>query len=189
MKTMIELIYRFKILILCAGVAFLAGCASEDLQDPGAGAGAGSVGANAGGWDSATEMPADRTFGVGDSFDPDKNLDKQTLKLYNVQFGFDSSTIAPDQRSKLETVATYLKQNADMNIYILGHTDERGTADYNRALGERRAIACRDYLIGLGISGKRVGTLSYGFERPLDKVNNEKAWALNRRCEFGIVKK
>ncbi len=180
------MIPRFKYLFVFAALALFSGCASEDLQDPSDASGYGSAGA---GWDATSEMPADRTFGVGDSFDPDKNLDKETLRLYNVQFGFDSSTVAPDQRPKLEAVAKYMKANPTLNLYILGHTDERGTADYNRALGERRAIACRDYLIGLGISGQRIGTMSYGFERPLDKASNQQAWALNRRAEFGIVKK
>ncbi|MDK3162325.1 OmpA family protein [Kamptonema cortianum] len=185
MKNSIESINILKPLLICAGLLFFVGCASDDLQDPG---GPGGFG-DAGGWDSASEMPSDRTFGIGEGFDPDKNLDKETLKLYNVQFGFDSSTVAPDQRPKLEAVAKYMKANPQINLYILGHTDERGTADYNRALGERRAIACRDYLIGLGISGQRIGTMSYGFERPIDPSSNERAWALNRRAEFGIVKK
>lgn len=187
MKNIKELLLQLKIPAICLVFSLLAaGCASDDLQDPG-GPGTGTYGDA--GWDSSNEMPSDRTFGIGDGFDPDKNLDKKTLQLYNVQFGFDSSTISPSERSKLEAVAKYMKANPEINIYILGHTDERGTADYNRALGERRAIACRDYLIGLGISGKRVGTMSFGFERPLDTANNERAWAINRRAEFGIVKK
>ena len=103
-----------------------------------------------------------------------------------VLFDYDSARIRPSEVSKLEAVAAYLKSNPG-KLVIEGHCDERGTAEYNRALGERRALAARDELVKLGIDASRVSTISYGKERPVDPGHDEAAWAKNRRCEFVVV--
>ena len=104
--------------------------------------------------------------------------------LRSVHFDFDKSLIRPDARPVLAANAEHLRENPTVRIRVAGHCDERGTAEYNLALGERRAVAAAHYLTDLGISASRVTTLSYGKEVPLDPRSNEEAWALNRRAEF-----
>jgi peptidoglycan-associated lipoprotein len=103
-----------------------------------------------------------------------------------VLFDYDSARIRPSEESKLEAVAAYLKANPG-KLVVEGHCDERGTAEYNRALGERRAIAARDELVKLGADTSRMSTISYGKDRPADPGHDETAWAKNRRCEFVVV--
>jgi peptidoglycan-associated lipoprotein len=103
-----------------------------------------------------------------------------------VLFEYDSARIKPSEVSKLETVAAYLRSNPG-KLVIEGHCDERGTAEYNRALGERRALAAREELVRLGVDAHRVSTISYGKDRPEDMGHDEAAWARNRRCEFVVV--
>ena len=103
-----------------------------------------------------------------------------------VLFDYDSARIRPSEDSKLEAVAEYLKSNPG-KLVVEGHCDERGTAEYNRALGERRAIAARDELVKLGVDASRISTISYGKDRPADPGHDETAWAKNRRCEFVVV--
>jgi peptidoglycan-associated lipoprotein len=103
-----------------------------------------------------------------------------------VLFDYDSARIRPSEESKLEAVAAYLKANPG-KLVVEGHCDERGTAEYNRALGERRAIAARDELVKLGADTSRMTTISYGKDRPADPGHDEATWAKNRRCEFVVV--
>lgn len=99
-------------------------------------------------------------------------------------FDFDSVQLTPDARATLERQSVWLKQNANVDVWIEGHADERGTREYNLALGERRANAIRDYLVALGIDQSRMQTRSYGKERPVDPRSTEEAWSKNRR---GVV--
>jgi peptidoglycan-associated lipoprotein len=101
-----------------------------------------------------------------------------------VYFEYDSSTVSPSERMKIEEVAEYMRSNPSMDIIVEGHCDERGSREYNMALGERRALAVRAYLIGLGLDGSRVQTKSYGEESPADPGHDEAAWSRNRRSEF-----
>ena len=98
-----------------------------------------------------------------------------------VFFGYDSSSLDESARRTLEKQAAWLQQFPAVSVTVEGHTDERGTREYNLALGERRASAVRDYLTALGVSGQRLQTLSYGEERPVDPAHDESAYALNRR--------
>jgi peptidoglycan-associated lipoprotein len=104
----------------------------------------------------------------------------------DVLFDFDQSVLTPAARSILERKAAWLRNNPGKAVTIEGHCDERGTADYNIALGERRANSARDFLVDLGISGSRLRTVSYGEEQPLDPRHNESAWAKNRRAHFVV---
>ncbi|MEM9398941.1 MAG: OmpA family protein [Verrucomicrobiota bacterium] len=115
-------------------------------------------------------------------------VDYQTLSNYTVLFDFDSFIIKSDQRGKLEKVAEYLNNNSSAKVMIAGHTDSRGTTQYNLGLGERRSLATRDYLIGLGVDSSRLATISYGEERPADPAENEKAWGSNRRAAIGLAR-
>ena len=106
-----------------------------------------------------------------------------------VHFDFDKSEIRADAREILKKNAEYLKENRDIKVLVEGHCDERGTVEYNLALGQRRAMAVRDYYGRLGIALARIATISYGEEKPLDPASNEDAWAKNRRAETKIGRK
>ena len=109
--------------------------------------------------------------------------------LKPVFFGLDSSDIDPSAKSVLDVNAPLLKRYPSWIVTIEGHCDERGTAEYNLALGERRAIAARAYLVSLGISADRLRTVSYGKEFPFDPGHEDGAWAKNRRAHFVITAK
>ena len=110
------------------------------------------------------------------------NVDRS--RFSPVHFGYDSITVAP---GKLNEVAKFLK-GSDKMLIIAGFTDERGTAEYNRGLGERRAQAVRSYLLQKGADTERIQTTSFGSEMPADTGHSESAWAKNRRAEFGVTK-
>jgi peptidoglycan-associated lipoprotein len=106
--------------------------------------------------------------------------------LRDLQFEFDRWDLTPEARRTLDELAVALKSFPNLRIGIEGHADERGTTEYNLALGSRRAQSARDYLVSLGVAGDRLETISYGEERPLDPAHNEMAWALNRRAHFVV---
>lgn len=108
----------------------------------------------------------------------------QRLLARTFYFDYDRAVISPDDLSALEMHATILRNNRDRSIVIEGHCDERGTREYNLALGERRASIVRDYLVSLGIDAFRIRIVSYGEEVPVDLGHTESAWAKNRRGEF-----
>ena len=99
-----------------------------------------------------------------------------------VYFGFDSSELAGEAQATLDRQAAFLNVNPTMVVIIEGHADERGTREYNLALGDRRAVAVRDYLLAKGLNVARVRTVSYGKERPAVSGSNEESWAKNRRA-------
>jgi peptidoglycan-associated lipoprotein len=104
-------------------------------------------------------------------------------------FALDSSEIDPTAKSVLDGNAALLRQNATWVVTIEGHCDERGTAEYNLALGERRAGAALAYMVSLGIPASRLKTVSYGKEFPFDPAHDDSAWAKNRRAHFVITAK
>jgi len=113
--------------------------------------------------------------------------DRETLASYTVYFDFDSSVVSSSEEGKVVDVADYLKQHTSDMVLIEGHCDERGTEGYNLALGERRALALREALVGVGVSPDRVHTISYGEERPADPNHDEIAWSKNRRGVFVLL--
>ena len=106
------------------------------------------------------------------------------LNLQNIYFDFDKSSIRPDAREILKANAEIFTKNGTAQIVLEGYCDERGTAEYNMALGERRAQEAKQYLVNLGLTASRMETISYGEEKPLDPGHNEAAWAQNRRVQF-----
>ena len=104
----------------------------------------------------------------------------------DVYFDFDKATLTPTAQNVLMFKADWLKTNADESVTIEGHCDERGTPEYNLALGERRAQSAKSYLVNLGVDDARMQTISYGEERPVDPGSNEEAWAKNRRAHFSL---
>ena len=104
------------------------------------------------------------------------------MKVGNVvYFDYDSSTLSGQAQAALRSQAAFLRSNPSIRIIVQGHCDERGTREYNLALGERRASAARDYLVAQGIDGARIKTISFGKERPAVVGSNESAWSKNRR--------
>ena len=102
----------------------------------------------------------------------------------DIHFDFDKSFIREDAKPTLQQVADYLKNNPGASVLIEGHCDERGTAEYNIALGERRAESTKSYLVSLGVRAAALTTVSFGEEKPLDSGHTEEAWAKNRRAHF-----
>jgi peptidoglycan-associated lipoprotein len=104
-----------------------------------------------------------------------------------VFFGYDRFDLTSEARSVLERQAAWLRRYPNVRILVAGNCDERGTREYNLALGARRAAAARDYLVSLGVAQNRLETVSYGKERPLDPRANEEAWSVNRNAHTQIV--
>jgi peptidoglycan-associated lipoprotein len=107
--------------------------------------------------------------------------------LKDIHFGFDRYDLTPKAREILSQNAELLLKHSPVEIQIEGHCDERGTIEYNLALGERRSNSAKQYLMSLGVSRDRIGTISYGEEMPVDPRHNEEAWAKNRRAHFIIL--
>jgi len=132
-------------------------------------------------------------MGKGGSSDSDEYGSESNLPFANsdgvlkdVNFDYDSSSINSEARMLLNKNAEWLQANQSTTVSIEGHCDERGTAEYNLALGERRARSVFDYLRSAGIKTDRMQTISYGEELPLDSSSNDSAWAKNRRAHFGM---
>ena len=121
------------------------------------------------------------------NLDGDVYTGKETVKYLasgvpdRVFFATNKSTLTTAARATLRKQATYLRKNKNLNVTVEGHADERGTREYNLALGERRANSARDYLMTYGISGKRISVISYGKEKPVNPASTPLAWSQNRR--------
>lgn len=127
-------------------------------------------------------------FDLPGSRGPIENMTAVDSSAYApVYFAFDSYAVAPGENSKIRMVAGTLQSNGGQAVILQGHTDERGSREYNIALGERRALAVRELLISMGISSDRIQTLSYGEELPAVSGSDETAYSLNRRVEFQLM--
>ena len=121
------------------------------------------------------------------NIDGDVYTGKETVKYLasgvpdRVFFATNKSSLTTASRSTLRKQATFLRKNKNLNVTIEGHADERGTREYNLALGERRANAAKDYLMTYGISGKRISVISYGKEKPVNPASTPLSWSQNRR--------
>ena len=115
------------------------------------------------------------------------NEDRAALAAYTVHFAYDSSAVRKSERSSIDAVAAALKSDGSARLLIEGNCDERGTEEYNRSLGERRALALRQALGKAGIDPMRIRTISYGKDKPVDPDHNDAAWAKNRRGDFVLL--
>jgi len=120
------------------------------------------------------------------SFD-NMTQDRAALANYTIHFAFDSSTIRHSEDANLQSVASALNSDRSTKLIIEGNCDERGTEEYNRSLGDRRALAAREALAKLGVDPARVRTMSYGKDKPVDPGHNESAWSQNRRDDFVLL--
>ena len=155
-----------KFLSLLAVLALAAACdTTSDNSGAGANNGMGGEGAGGKGGVARPGTQEDLVVNVGD----------------RVFFAFNESTLSPEARATLDRQAAWLKKYSNIKVTVEGHCDERGTREYNLALGERRATAVKNYLVADGVSAGRVKTISYGKERPAVLGSNEAAWAQNRR--------
>jgi peptidoglycan-associated lipoprotein len=115
-------------------------------------------------------------------------LDRDVFKQQTVYFEFDRFNVKPSELPKVQSVASYLRSQPGFKVLVEGHCDERGTPEYNRSLGERRALSVRESLMQLGLAGDRIQTISYGEDRPADPAQDDTAYAKNRRGEFVLMK-
>jgi peptidoglycan-associated lipoprotein len=111
----------------------------------------------------------------------------EILQADTIYFDFDSSVVKSSEKSKISAVVEYMKANPANAVRVAGHCDERGTEEYNRSLGERRALAAREELISQGANANRIPTETFGKDRPADPGHNEEAWKKNRRAEFIVL--
>jgi peptidoglycan-associated lipoprotein len=116
----------------------------------------------------------------------DAEIERVQGELDTIYFQFDSYELTEEQRSLLRRNAAVIQQHEMLSVRVEGHCDERGTIEYNLALGERRASVVRDYLVSLGVEAGRIRIVSYGEERPADPGKDEEAWSQNRRAEFRL---
>ena len=171
---------RFKIFGILAAIALLGACESAS-ENSGATTGTGA----------ATAQPAETyTTPLGTSGDvmtmknvPGSQEDLEEQVGARAFFGFDQYSLDSIARATLEKQAAWMQANPSVKVIIEGHADERGTREYNLALGDRRANAVKDYLVALGVNPGRIQTISYGKERPRALGSTEAAWAQNRRTE------
>ncbi len=115
---------------------------------------------------------------------PQEQPEETTAALQDAFFDFDDFSLRADAKAALDADGKYLEKNAGMNVIVEGHCDERGSVEYNLALGEKRARAAKDYLVSYGVAANRMTTISYGKERPFDPGHSEDAWSKNRRAHF-----
>jgi peptidoglycan-associated lipoprotein len=113
-----------------------------------------------------------------------QRAEKEAFLNEHVYFEFDKSTLLDEAKVTLKKKAAWLEAHPNVSVTIEGHCDERGTSEYNMALGDRRARSVRNYLMDLGIRSRRMNTVSYGEEKPIALGHNEAAWAKNRRAQF-----
>lgn len=186
-----------KIMVLLA-VATLtcAGCSKKTVQGPPAGpgfatpgAGYGSPGAGGEPGYGSEPLTDEKLRALGITTEEQKReflRQKDEFENEDIHFDFDSSLIREDAKPILSKKAEFLKKYPTLTITIEGHCDERGTNEYNLALGERRAHSAWQYLVNLGINPERMQMISYGEERPIAKGHDEASWAKNRRAHFVI---
>ena len=171
---------RFGILAVFLTAATLWGCGSTADREA-TGPAAGDAGAAAASETTAGEGIASTELSTQPAVPPGTPEDFVVNVGDRVHFGFDRFDLTEEARGVLRGQAEWLKRHVSITVTVAGHADERGTREYNLALGERRAISVRNFLIALGIEPDRIRTVSYGKERPVDPASTEEAWAQNRR--------
>ena len=179
---------KLLIIISLIGVAlFCFACAKKQVRDD-----------SMAGQETTTGAAAEDREGMEEGKLEESDIDSQDFQeisenntemiavFKDINFGYDDFSLRPDAKTILDGIADWLLKNTSTQVLIQGHCDERGTNEYNLALGERRANSAKKYLAQLGVSPKRISTISYGEEKPLDSASNEEAWAKNRRDHFLI---
>ena len=169
-----RVVFRLLLLTLILGVLAVTGCSSK---------GAGKDGMDGGLSDADLNAQREGRYGSGGI----PTAEGEGI-FRDVHFDYDSSRISDQARSEIEYNVRVLRDNPDVRVQLEGHCDERGTAEYNLALGAERAKSAKGVLISLGIAASRIETISYGEEVPLDPGHSESAWAKNRRVHFSAFR-
>lgn len=187
------MVRRFMVVLTGVLLAASFGCAKRPCP-PAAGPGA-APGAAAPGAPGApgAEMAGPGEEAITEGLTPKEAkvaaaMTRERFESEDVYFEYDSSDITPAAAAVLDTKVAYMKANPGLRVMIEGHCDERGSNEYNLALGERRAHAAKRYLVNGGVASARLDTVSYGEERPADPRSTEEAWAKNRRAHFVITR-
>lgn len=165
---------------LLAAAIFLAGCSSGDEYDYGTDGAVNQPAVTAPAASTGDRGVASDTLAAGQA-SPGTQEDLELSVGDRVYFDFDSAVLSPVATETLDRQGAWLRQYPNIVVTIEGHADERGTREYNLAIGDRRATAVKNYLSALGVESNRVLTISYGEERPADAGNDDTAWANNRR--------
>ncbi len=165
---------RFKSLVVVFAALFLVAACESTTSEKGDASGKGVA--------SDKGAMAVKKSGKDFSIKPGSSQDLIVNVGDRVFFGFDKSSLTADSRATLEKQAAWMKKYPSVGVSLEGHADERGTREYNLALGDRRANSAKDYLVALGISPNRVKTISYGKERPVALGHEESSWSQNRRA-------
>ena len=168
---------RWAVVVLVAATLAATGCARKRATEPPP---------TTGGETTPVPSPPPPPPSGGDTTTPGGTTTVTSNDFRPAYFDFDSYSLREDARAALDANAKLLRDNPTLTVTIEGHCDERGTVEYNQALGERRAQAARDYLAAAGIASGRMNVLSYGKERPFDPGHDESAWAQNRRAHFTV---
>lgn len=188
------------LLILLGLIAFFPSCAKKKIySEPGASAtgsnggrsgGSDRYGSGSGGIDEQALKGGSAGYGQSGGAASGSSLggSRERLVSEDIYFEFDSAVLIPEAREILKTKADWLRNNSGISIIIEGHTDDRGTPEYNIALGDRRAESVRLFLESLGVASSRMNTVSFGEERPVDPGQNETSWAKNRRVHIEIAR-
>lgn len=188
-----QLLINLMMAVLVAGLVTMAACSKPKVADPGI-VNQGQSGETDA--QRAARLEAERTARLeAERIRAQQLEDQRQARIieaksrflnHNILFDYDSAELTGQAKVLLREKAEWLQANPSDTVMIEGHCDERGTTVYNLALGERRANAARNYLVDLGVSARRLGTLSYGEEKPLDPAPTEAAYRLNRRAQFVI---
>jgi len=162
------------VLLLIGALVVFGGCAKKPVAEPTA--------------EPTTDTDALRGDDLALTEQPDETIyvEPGSGVFEDIHFEFDQYRIASSDEPILQRIARWLKENEDVRVLIEGHCDERGTNEYNMALGEQRALAARRYMVGIGVAAERLSTISYGEEQPLDSASTEEAWSKNRRDHFTV---
>lgn len=171
---------KYRTLACLLGVALLSACSSKSNQDTSGANGAGGASGYGSGGLGGPGGPG----GAGGAGHAAPGTEEDLVQSVGdrIYFQTDRSTLTPDATATLDRQAQWLQQYPQVNLWVAGNCDERGTEEYNLALGQRRAAADRDYLVAHGIAKSRIETISYGKSRPVDPGSNPAAWAQNRNA-------
>lgn len=176
MRGLSQFRYSILSLVLMGAVVLLSSCSKKDVIEGDAAISPSGMEGGTGGIENAPPVSTN----PGEAGTP-------STELATIYFGYDSYALTGEARNSLKSNADWLKANPNGRVQIEGHCDERGTNEYNMALGDRRANAVRGYLMKMGIDRGRIDTISYGEERPADVGHDESAWARNRRAVFVVL--
>jgi peptidoglycan-associated lipoprotein len=172
MKAALQLVRTLSGLVAILALSFALGCAKKPVKD--------TNGADSANGTGQSPQIEDKSI----STDPMGSDSGRINGLSTVFFDYDKATLSSDAKSKLAANATWIKGNPSYTVQIEGHTDSRGSVEYNLSLGERRAKSVKSYLEGLGVESKRLTIISYGEEKPLVQGDTEAAYSKNRRANF-----